>query len=126
MRRSTIRPCASASGFGCLVPRCRLERLVLDVEHPAAVQVAGRDRRRESALDERPDEVRALLAVDDAGERAALPLEEDARVHQDVEQESRLAFGEAEAAMASMRSVLASSMVQRSGAGGSVIGSTPR
>ena len=55
-----------------------------------------RDRRRESPLDERLDEVRALLAVDDAGEAAVLALDEDARVQQHVQQEPRLTLGEAE------------------------------
>ena len=55
-----------------------------------------RDRRRESPLDERLEEVRALLAMDDAGEAAVLALDEDARVQQHVQQEPRLTLGEAE------------------------------
>ena len=54
------------------------------------------DRRRESPLDERLKEVRALLAVDDAGEAAVLALDEDARVQEHVQQEPRLTLGEAE------------------------------
>ena len=54
------------------------------------------DRRRESPLDERLEEVRALLAMDDAGEAAVLALDEDARVQEHVQQEPRLTFGEAE------------------------------
>ena len=50
----------------------RPERLVVDVKHPTAMELSGGDRRRESPLDERLDEVRTLLAVDDAGE-AAVP-----------------------------------------------------
>ena len=48
----------------------RPERLVVHVEHPASMELARRDRCRESTLDERLDEVGALLTVDDAGERA--------------------------------------------------------
>ena len=48
----------------------RPERLVVDVKHPPAMELPRGDRRRESPLDERLDEVRALLAVDDAGEAA--------------------------------------------------------
>jgi hypothetical protein len=71
------------------------EGLVVDVEHSPAMELASGDRRRESSLDERIDEVRALLAVDDAGRTAVLALDEDTRVQQHVQQESRLAFGEA-------------------------------
>jgi hypothetical protein len=55
----------------------RPEWLVVNVEHPAAMKLARGDRRRESALDERLDEVRTLLPVDDAGEAAVLALDED-------------------------------------------------
>jgi hypothetical protein len=40
------------------------------------------DRRGESPLDERLDEVRALLAVDDAGEATVLALDEHAGVQE--------------------------------------------
>ena len=74
----------------------RPERLVVDVKHPSAMELPGHDRRGEPPLDQPREEVRALLAVDDAGEGAVLALHEDARVQQDVEQEPRLALGEAE------------------------------
>ena len=61
------------------------ERLVVNVEHPPAMQLAGGDRRRESPLDECLDEVRAVLAVDDTSEAAVLALEENARVQQHVQ-----------------------------------------
>src|SRR5688572_19240384 len=48
----------------------RPERLVVDVNHPSAMKLARRNRCCESSIDERPDEVGTLLAVDDAGERA--------------------------------------------------------
>ena len=73
------------------------ERLVVEVKHPAAMELARADRRRESPLDQRLQEVRALLAMDDAGEAAgALALDEDARVQEHVQQEPRLTFAEAE------------------------------
>ena len=103
----------------------RPQWLVVDVEHPAAVELSRRDRRRESAVDKGPDEVGALLSVDDAGEAAVLALEEDARVQEHLQQEPRLTFREAEGGDGLLRSVLASSIVQRSGGGGSVIGSAP-
>jgi hypothetical protein len=56
---------------------------------PVAIGVA-------SALDELRQEVGALLAVDDAGEGAVLPLDEHARVQQYGHEELRLALGEAE------------------------------
>src|SRR4051794_10593025 len=60
------------------------------------MELASADRRRESPLYQRLEEVRALLAMDDAGEAAVLALDEDARVQEHVQQESRLTFGEAE------------------------------
>jgi hypothetical protein len=74
----------------------RPERLVVDVRHPTAMELPRRDRRCESSLDERLDEVGALLTVDDAGERAVLTLDEDAGVGQHVHEKARLALGEAE------------------------------
>ncbi len=97
----------------------------MDVEHPPAMELSGGDRRREAPLDEFLDEVGALLAVDDAGEAAVLALEEDAGVQQHVHQESRLALGKAKGGDGFQRWAFASSMVQRSGGGASVIGSTP-
>jgi hypothetical protein len=41
------------------------------------MKLPRRDRRRESPLDERFKEVRALLAMDDASEAAVLALDED-------------------------------------------------
>jgi hypothetical protein len=74
----------------------RPKRLVVNVEHPTAMQFPGRDRRGEAPLDEARDEVRALLAVNDAGEAAVLALDEDAGVQQHVQQETCLALGETE------------------------------
>jgi hypothetical protein len=65
------------------------------MKHPPAMELARGDRRRESTLDERLKEVRALLAVDDAGEAAVLALDEDAGVQEYVQQEPRLTLGEA-------------------------------
>jgi hypothetical protein len=70
--------------------------LVVNVEHPAAMQFTGGDRRSEPPLHEPIDEVRALLAVHDAGMAAVLPLDEDTGVEQHLEQEPRLALGETE------------------------------
>jgi hypothetical protein len=74
----------------------RPERLVMDVKHPSAMKLAHRNRRCESSLDERLDEVGALLTVYDAGERAVLTLDEDAGVKQHVHEKARLPLGEAE------------------------------
>jgi len=68
----------------------------MHVEHPTSMELSRRDRRRESTFDKSLDEVGALLAVDDAGERAVLPLDEDARMQQHVEEKARLALSEAE------------------------------
>ncbi len=46
------------------------ERLVVDVKHLASMELASADRRRESPLDQHLEEVRALLAMDDASEAA--------------------------------------------------------
>ncbi|HXW06862.1 MAG TPA: hypothetical protein VD833_16635 [Vicinamibacterales bacterium] len=50
----------------------RPERLVMHVEHPTSMELSRRDRRRESSFDKSLDEVGALLAMDDPGERAVL------------------------------------------------------
>jgi hypothetical protein len=74
----------------------RPQRLVVDVEHPPAVEFADRDGGRKSTLDERFDEVGALLSVDDASEAAVLALDEHARVQQHIQQEARLALSKPE------------------------------
>ena len=104
----------------------RPERLVVDVKHAPAMQLPRRDRRREPPLDEVRDEVGALLAMDDAREGAVLALDEDARVQQHVQQEPRLAFGEAE--RRDRLQALSVGQLDRPavGGGGSVIGSAPR
>jgi hypothetical protein len=60
------------------------------------MQRAGRDRDGIAAADELGEKVLRVLAVSDVGERAVLPFDEDARVHQHVNQEAGLALGEAE------------------------------
>jgi hypothetical protein len=47
----------------------------MHVKHPASMELSCRDRRSESALDKRLDEVGTLLPVDDAGEAAVLALD---------------------------------------------------
>jgi hypothetical protein len=54
------------------------------MDHAPAVQPSCRNRSRVSTLDEQVDEVSALLAVDDAGEAAVLPLDEHARMDENV------------------------------------------
>ena len=56
------------------------EWLVVQMEEPPAMQRPRRHRRGPAALDEHPDEVGALLAVDDVCELAVLPFHEDAGV----------------------------------------------
>ena len=60
------------------------------------MELPGHDRRREPPLDQAGDEVGALLPMDDSGEAAVLAFDEHARVQQDVQEEPRLALGEAE------------------------------
>jgi len=62
----------------------RPQRLVVDVEHATTMELPRRDRRREPPLDQRLDEVCALLAVDDARAReaAVLALDEDTGVQE--------------------------------------------
>jgi hypothetical protein len=60
------------------------------------MKLARRNRCCEPSIDESLDEVGALLAMDDAGERAVLALDEDAGVQQHVEEKARLALSEAE------------------------------
>jgi hypothetical protein len=86
------------------------------------MELARADRRRESPLDERLKEVRALLAVDDAGEGAVLALDEYTGVQEHVQQEARLTLGESKRRNGFDALGVRNSMVQRSGAGGSVIG----
>jgi hypothetical protein len=60
------------------------------------MQRAGRDRGGIAAADELGEKVVRVLAVSDVGERAVLPFDEDAPVHQHVHQEAGLTLGEAE------------------------------
>ena len=62
-----------------------------------AMKSAGADHCRVATADELRQKVVRLLAVDDTGEGAVLPLEEDAGEHQDVHQEAGLTLREAEA-----------------------------
>jgi hypothetical protein len=63
----------------------RPQRLVMHVEHPTSMELSRRDRGRESSFHKSLDEVGALLAVDDAGERAVLTLDEDAGVQKHLQ-----------------------------------------
>src|SRR5262249_32397935 len=73
---------------------CGPERLVMDVEHPSAMEGPGRDRSCEAALHELLDEVRTLLTMHDSRELAVLALNEDTRVQQHVQKEPCLALRE--------------------------------
>jgi hypothetical protein len=73
-----------------------VERLELDVKETPPVQGSWRDHGCVSASDEPAEKVVRLLAVLDAGEGTVLPLEEDAGIHQDVDQKPRLALGKPE------------------------------
>ena len=85
----------------------RPERFVVKVKHSPAMEFARRDWRGQPTVDKVPDEVRGLLAMDDAGELAVLAFEEDTRVKEDLQKEPRLAIREAERAMAWSRSAFA-------------------
>jgi hypothetical protein len=74
----------------------RPEWLVVKVEHAPPMELARRDRCGQATVDKVPDEVRGLLAVDDAGELAVLAFEEDTRVEEDLQKEPCLAVREAE------------------------------
>ena len=65
-----------------------VERLVLDVIQPAAVQRARGDRRGVAGRDELGEKVVCLLAVGQTGERAVLPFEEHAGEDQHVHRET--------------------------------------
>src|SRR5438552_6522356 len=77
------------------LPDRRVQRLVVHVEHPAAMDGADVDRRRESLSDELPDEVVRLLSMRDAGKGAVLALDEHARVDHHRHEKARLALGKA-------------------------------
>jgi hypothetical protein len=66
------------------------------VNHPTAMQRAGGDRGGIASADELGEKVMRVLAVSDVCERAVLPFDEDAGVHQHVHQEAGLTLGEAE------------------------------
>jgi hypothetical protein len=74
----------------------RVQRLVVEVKQPASVRRTGRDRTRVPALDQAPEEVGGFLPVGDAGEMAILALDEYPAVDQDLDEESRLPWCEAE------------------------------
>ena len=88
---------------------------MVEMKQPPAVQRAGLDRPRVSALDEPPKEVVGLLPVRDAGEGAVLPFDEDAAVDQDFDQEARLTLREAEGAdgLGALRRLLVDVLVRR-------------
>src|SRR5688572_6329413 len=71
----------------------RPQRLVVDVEHAPTMELAREDGRREPTLDERLEEVGALLAVDDAGEAAVLAFDEDTGVQEHLQQKPGLSLG---------------------------------
>ncbi len=75
---------------------CRPERFVVQVEHTPAMELAWCDRRGQPTVDKVSDEVRGLLAMDDAGELAGAAFEEDTRVKKDLQKEPRLTVREAE------------------------------
>jgi hypothetical protein len=66
------------------------------VKHAPAMELARCDRSSQPTVDKVPNEVRGLLAMDDAGELAVLAFEEDTRVKEDLQQEPRLTVSEAE------------------------------
>ena len=105
----------------------RPERLVVNVKHPAAMKLASRNRCCESSLDERLDEVGALLAVDDAGERA-VPGARRRRRSAAARCRRKRAWRSVKPndAIALRRSAFAMSIVHRSGGGGSFIRAAPR
>ena len=70
-----------------------VEWLVLDVKEATPMQGSRGDHCCVSASDELAKKVVRLLAVLDAGEGTVLPLEEDAGMHQDVDQKPRLPLG---------------------------------
>src|SRR4051812_46566745 len=74
----------------------RVERLVMDVKQAAPMQRTHRNRLGHPTGRESLEEVVRLLAVDDPGEGAVLPLDEDATVEHHRDQEARLSLGEAE------------------------------
>jgi hypothetical protein len=71
-----------------------VERFVLHVKQPAAVQRARDDGRGVPGLDELGEKVLRLLAVRQTGEGAVLPLEEHAREDEHVHNKLRLPLGE--------------------------------
>jgi hypothetical protein len=73
-----------------------VERLVLDVVQPAAVQRARGDRRSVAGRDELGEEVMCLLAVRDAGEQPVLPFDEHAGEDEHMHQKPRLTLGKPE------------------------------
>ena len=73
-----------------------VERLVLDVIEPAAVERARRDRRGVPVSDELGEKVVRLLAVRETGERAVLPFEKHAGEDEHVDEKPRLADREAQ------------------------------
>src|SRR5205809_263638 len=73
-----------------------VQRLELEVVEPPTMKRTRRDRSRVPAVDELGQEVVCFLPVDQPGEGAVLSFQEHAREDQNVDQEARLAFGEAE------------------------------
>src|SRR2546426_6946695 len=73
-----------------------VERLVLNVKEASPMECAGRDDGGVPAPDKLREKVVGLLAVDDAGKGAVLPLEEHPGMHQHADEKARLTLGKPE------------------------------
>src|SRR6266852_4230791 len=73
-----------------------VEGLVLDVKQASSMEGARRDHGGVRAPDQPREKVMGLLAVDDTGKGAVLPLEEHPGMHQDADEKPRLTFGKPE------------------------------
>src|SRR5437667_135001 len=73
-----------------------VEGLVLDVKEASPMERARRDDCGVPASDKLREKVVGLLAVDDTGKRAVLPLEEHPSVHQDADEKARLTLSKTE------------------------------
>lgn len=75
-----------------------VERFVVHVEYPPAMESANHGRAGVATLDQARQEVVRVLPMGNAGEGALLAFDEDAAVDQDLDQEPRLSLREAERA----------------------------
>ena len=73
-----------------------VERLVVDVEEPTAVQLPGRDRGCVPLVDKLREKVLRPLTVGDARAYPVLPFDEDPREEENVQEKPRLRLGESE------------------------------